>query len=180
MMNKQDKMWNDLSEEDKVHYKEQYTEHEKIPRSDVTKLLEELFGKHNLISVPTYEYIVEKLFSKGCYQFADSGNEWETIFNECSNEQYFLNFTSSKQAKKLIAINKLLNVAKYLNGYWKPDWNNDGEDKWYIEIWKGEISFTLRSISNSSLIYFHTEELARIATQILGKETILLALSTDY
>lgn len=33
--------------------------------------------------------------------------------------------TSQKQAEKLIAINKLMNVAKYLNNGWIPNWDND-------------------------------------------------------
>lgn len=44
----QDRLWNELSEEDKAHYQEQYIEHKGMSESGVPKLLEELFGTHNL------------------------------------------------------------------------------------------------------------------------------------
>ena len=33
---------------------------------------------------------------------------------------------------KLLAISELMNIAKYYNGDWKPEWNNRDEDKHYI------------------------------------------------
>lgn len=33
---------------------------------------------------------------------------------------------------KLSAISELMNIAKYYNGDWKPEWNNRDEDKHYI------------------------------------------------
>ena len=33
---------------------------------------------------------------------------------------------------KAQAIAQLINIAKYYNGDWKPDWNNNNEDKCYI------------------------------------------------
>lgn len=33
---------------------------------------------------------------------------------------------------KLLAISKLMNIAKHYNGDWKPDWNSIGESKYYI------------------------------------------------
>ena len=33
---------------------------------------------------------------------------------------------------KAQAIAQLINIAKYYNGDWKPDWNNSKEDKYYI------------------------------------------------
>lgn len=49
-MNKeqQDKIWAELSKEDKAYYKEQYAEHKTMSESGVPKLLEDLFGSHNL------------------------------------------------------------------------------------------------------------------------------------
>lgn len=32
---------------------------------------------------------------------------------------------------KILAISQLMNIAKYYNGDWKPDWNNSG-NKYYI------------------------------------------------
>ena len=33
---------------------------------------------------------------------------------------------------KILAISKLMNIAKYYNGNWKPDWNNIDKYKYYI------------------------------------------------
>lgn len=92
------------------------------------------------------------------------------------------NCTSERQAQKLLAINKLMNVAKYLNGKWKPDWDNMEEDKFYIRY--NQASRTLQvgaaNILYSDIVYFKSGKLAKQAIEILGEETIKLALCTDW
>lgn len=89
--------------------------------------------------------------------------------------------TSKKQAEKLIAINKLMNVAKYLNGDWCPNWN-EGNPKYFIGIKHTENIITIGCSNYYSygIIYFESKELAQQAIEILGEETIRLALSTDW
>lgn len=82
---------------------------------------------------------------------------------------------SDLQIKKLEAINKMLVVAKYLNGDWKPDWE-DGENKYYIYIVKNEITISSFNRCDLSICYFKTKELASQAIEILGEDTIRLAL----
>lgn len=81
----------------------------------------------NIILKPikeTYEFICKKLFSnKPIYFITHGGYISETEGNP--NHNYIFdknNCTSEKQAKKLLAINQLMNVAKYLNDGWEPDW----------------------------------------------------------
>lgn len=100
--------------------------------------------------------------------------------NRTPNWHYVTNCTSQRQAEKLIAINKLLNVAKYLNGGWKPDWENYDEFKYYIYISSGNINIDSIMSSFSDLVYFRSRELAQQAINILGEETIKLALCTDW
>lgn len=91
--------------------------------------------------------------------------------------------TSSKQTEKLIAINKILNVAKYLNGTWSPNWDNDKEYKYWIgvkECYSKELYIEHSSSFSFSFTYFKSEGLARQAIEILGEETIKTALSADY
>lgn len=94
--------------------------------------------------------------------------------------------TSYKQTQKVIAINCLLNVAKYLNGDWKPDWNDSMDTKYYLSLdkWcetsKPTIMVHHALLECGSFVYFKTEELAQRAIDILGSDTIRLALSTDY
>jgi hypothetical protein len=88
---------------------------------------------------------------------------------------------SRKQCEKLRAIHRLLNVAKYLNRDWKPDFSNLNEYKYYIKLEENnKIDFDFHSCYNRSIIYFKTEELAQQAIEILGEDTIKLALTTDY
>lgn len=103
-------------------------------------------------------------------------------FKNTPNWDFYTNCTSEKQAQKLLAINKLMNVAKYLNGNWKPNWDDEKESKYFIELITIKdtlyIDCNIRFVSN--IIYFKSNELAEQAIEILGEETIKLALSTDW
>lgn len=91
--------------------------------------------------------------------------------------------TSSKQSEKLLAINKLMNVAKYLNGEWHPNWENEKERKYYIEYYDRYNKYSvgnIRSADSFGQVFFISEEAANKALEILGEETIKLALSTDW
>lgn len=134
--------------------------------------------------VLTYEDVAEELFKdkKGYYT-----NKFGTILPDVLYDSQYLyinNCTSEKQVQKLLAINKLMNVARYLNGDWQPNWgNNDGHEyKYYLFIDypgnKIEIAYIVSCCSDG--IYFKSEELAQQAIGILGEETIKLALSTDW
>ena len=160
-MNKeqQDKLWNELSEESKEivinNYRNTY--------SSNVYAIEQLFGSHNLNPKPlTYEDINAKLYEHK------------------SNIIQFMNTTSIKHEKKINAINKLLEVAKYLNKDWKPDWKDDNQVKWFIELIGDGIDIDYAIDYNSRIVYFPTSELAEQAIQILGEEIIRLALTTDY
>lgn len=128
-----------------------------------------------------YDDVARKLFSiHYCYINADG-----SILNtQTANPDYIkdaTNCTSIKQAEKLLAINKLINVAKYLNDGWQSDWNTI-EKKWYIYF--NNTYKTIESVyetkTQNCTIYFKSEKLAQQAIEILGEETIKLALCTDY
>lgn len=92
------------------------------------------------------------------------------------------NCTSEKQLKKLLAINQLMNVVKYLNKNWQPNWNNYEESKYYIR-WNpanNELEVNKALIVYSDIVYFKSEKLAKQAIDVLGEETIKLALCTDW
>lgn len=130
--------------------------------------------------VKTYEDVAEKLFlNKGIFFIDISGciDYYKCIL--LSNYEYPNNYTSEKQAKKLLAINKLMNVAKYLNGNWKPNWNS-GASKYFLFINQGDIKISDVAYCIRSDVYFKSSELAEQAIEILGEDTIKLALSTDW
>ena len=128
----------------------------------------------------TYEDIAKELFGdEKAYYICSSG----IIGTAHCIQNAPVNCTSVKQAEKLLAINKVMNTAKYLNGNWQPDWENMNEIKYTIayDNDNDRITFNITSISyNWSIVYFKSEELAKQAVEILGEETIRLALCTDY
>lgn len=127
----------------------------------------------------TYDDIAKELFKDKKTYYTDVFCNIETVDGDDINYNNINNGTSEKQLKKLLAINELMNVAKYLNGDWQPDWNNHEEPKYYICISKYD-SMHITYCDNNSLVYFKTEELAIKAIEILGKEIIKLALCTDW
>lgn len=130
-----------------------------------------------------YEHVSKELFyNKRAYYITSDGDISE------SNSSFTLphmtdknNCTSVKQAKKLLAINMLLNVAKYLNDGWEPNWDDADEKKYIIFLGlRKKINISCTILANGYIVYFKTEELAEQAIEILGEETIKLALSTDW
>lgn len=126
----------------------------------------------------TYENIAKELF--------DNKDVWRienfdiTKYNKTGCWNYLTNCVSEKQAKKLLAINQLMNVAKYLNDGWQPDWNNKQELKYYILKDNNLITVSYAKYNCFYITYFKSIELAEQAIEILGKETIKLALCTDW
>lgn len=127
-----------------------------------------------------YEDVSEKLFlNREVVHFNDAG-EIETFTCEVGHS-YPTNCTSQKQAEKLLAINLLMNVAKYLNSDWKPNWKNE-TTKYYIvyDYIDNKLDISRACSINGSIVYFKSEELAKKTIEILGEYTIKLALCTDY
>lgn len=129
----------------------------------------------------TYEDVAKELFSKGLIAYwADIDGNVHLRRMEYSTELIEpINCVSENQAKKLLAINKLMNIAKYLNGDWKPDWNNASQAKYYLSIFNDSVEIN-GTIYNSRIVYFKSEKFVKQAIEILGEDTIRLALSTDW
>lgn len=129
----------------------------------------------------TYEDVARELFLKQCFYIRTDGQIEcvDGLPSACVMD--LTNCTSEKQAKKLLAINKLMNVAKYLNGDWQPDWDNV-EHKYCIFYSNQHKTLEIDSYCSVQygVICFKSKELAQQAIEILGEETIKLALCTDY
>jgi hypothetical protein len=125
----------------------------------------------------TYEDMCEELFAKEHYFMDDNGdihlNKW---VNKCPN-----NATTKHQLECILAKNKLANVARYLNGEWRPA----SGDTWYwlsvntnnsviVDSWPKTYSF------DTGKIYFKSSKLAKQAIEILGEEIVKLALEPLY
>lgn len=130
----------------------------------------------------TYNDIAKELFENDKTYYIDSFANVKRANGAYGNYWQANNCTSEKQVRKFLAINKLMNVAKYLNGNWKPNWSNNNEYKYYIWYLPTNNSLAIcNAISNcTSVVFFKSKELAKQAIEILGAETIQLALCTDW
>lgn len=76
-----------------------------------------------------YDILRELYMGKTAYWIYDkcieSGKQSSYNFDDA------VNCTSVAQAKRIVAFNKLQNIAKYLNEGWKPDFT-DGTQNWFI------------------------------------------------
>lgn len=128
----------------------------------------------------TYDYIAKKLFEHNETYYIGNFANVDCIKEALCNYREANNCTSIKQARKLLAINKLMNVAKYLNNGWQPNWEDNHEKKYTIYIDNKKLRITWNIFDNIDIVYFKTRELAQQAIKILGEETIKLALCTDW
>lgn len=59
---------------------------------------------------------------------------------------------------KLFAISQLMNIARFYNKDWKPDWNNREENKYYIKLYKNDYDIGYRFEINHGIIFFKNKE----------------------
>ena len=84
-------------------------------------------------------------------------------------------FTSNIEHRlKCITFRKLLEVANYLNGNWKPDWDDRNQYKYFITYNGREEKFYIRCRwdVNECIVCFSSKENAEKAIEIIGKEEL--------
>lgn len=133
--------------------------------------------------IPTYSDICKKIFRtefyyievNGTIKKPDSAEHIIKTYSKILEESN--NAPTIKQLEKLLALNKLMNVAYYLNDGWEPDWNDGTQFKYFI-YWDTDktIRIHYNTYFNCGVVYFKSKELAKQAIEILGEETIKLAL----
>ena len=69
--------------------------------------------------------------SKGIVKFKKKDITYDDILKECSTNFSELR-VSNHCIGKILAISQLINIAKYYNGDWKPNWRSLTESKYYI------------------------------------------------
>lgn len=127
----------------------------------------------------TYEDVANALFlGKTGYYISNDGKvrhaSWSIHNGACVEAN---NALSKLQCEKLLALNKLINVAKYLNGDWEPDFKQCNEAKFYFTVEVNNLIIVPYGITNFGTPCFKSRKLAEQAIEILGEETIKLALS---
>ena len=124
-----------------------------------------------------YHNIAEKLFLNKITYFINVNGEVGS-YMLMGNPSRANNATSRQQLEQLLALNKLMNVAKYLNGDWEPDWNDRHQHKWFI-FYDHQLSglyLAIHYTQRFASVYFKSEELALQAIEILGEEEVKKAL----
>lgn len=125
----------------------------------------------------TYDDICKKLFVNNKIYWAYKDGI-DSDMASPSNYKDVDNCTSEAQVKRLIAFNKLQNIAKYLNGDWKPNFR-DNSKKWSIRkyiCYGTQCSIEL----NEGNVYFKSADLADEAIRLMGKESLDDLFSTDW
>lgn len=90
------------------------------------------------------------------------------------------NCTSEVQCRCILAFNKLLNIAKYLNKGWKPNFK-DGTQNWFISKKRNEEYRAMFTYSdNTGIVFFKSECLANEAIRLMGEESLNDLFSTDW
>lgn len=141
------------------------TEHENVPNKEEEKPI-------------TYDDICKKLFCNNKIYWAYKDGV-DSDMASPSNYKDVDNCTSEAQVKRLIAFNKLQNIAKYLNGDWKPDFNRNDE-KWNITKEGGTFIEKYTRALNKASVYFKSEELANEAIRLMGEDSLNDLFSTDW
>lgn len=89
------------------------------------------------------------------------------------------NCTTEAQAKRLLAFNKMMNIAKYLNGDWKPDFDGEHEN-WHIGKEGDTFLAMYTKYVNKASVYFKSKDIALEAIRLMGEDSLNDLFSTDW
>ena len=126
----------------------------------------------------TYDDICKELYIGNTAYWVGNTNISSATTGESSYND-INNCASKAQCKRMVAFNKLQNIAKYLNKGWEPDFSIC-DKKWGII--KDKKSFTPKyfMMVNDANIYFRSKDLANEAIRIMGEESLNDLFSTDW
>lgn len=130
----------------------------------------------------TYDDICKDLFYNKDAYYLDESNKVSSRVMTSSNYNDFDNCTSIAQAKRMIAFNKLQNIAKYINSKldWEPNFDDETESK-YVIVKKGS-GYTVKYVTstNTAQIYFLSSDHANEAIRLMGEDSLNDLFSTDW
>lgn len=126
----------------------------------------------------TYDDVLKELYlGKTAYWVYDksieSGKQSSYNFEDA------VNCTSVAQAKRMVAFNKLQNIAKYLNGDWKPYFDGDHKN-WNIGKEYDTFLAMYTKYVNKASVYFKSKDLALEAIRLMGEDSLNDLFSTDW
>ena len=115
--------------------------------------------------------------TKGIIKFKTKTLDYKTIYCKIYTKSLIID-SHKEDENRLRAISKLMNIARYYNKDWKPDWNDFREGKWYIYYDHTSRKYTVSSHTNYNEgdIYFKNLEDAKAVRDNLNFRYILDAI----
>ena len=126
----------------------------------------------------TYDDILKELYYKKTAYWVGSINIKHTTTGDGTYND-INNCASEAQCKRMVAFNKLQNIAKYLNKGWKPDFS-DLNNYTICKNCAGGYCLLSNTKYQAGAIYFRTEDLANEAIRLMGEESLNDLFSTDW
>lgn len=127
----------------------------------------------------TYDDVIKELFLDKIASLVGISKIYTATVGR-ANYNDLNNCTSYAQAKRIVAFNKLQNIAKYLNEGWKPDFT-DGTQNWFIaEEHFGEYKAKFTYSGNYGVVFFKSKCLANEAIRLMGEDSLNDLFSTDW
>ena len=132
-------------------------------RSDKTdvvfKLINNMEIKNNQLTIDIPEGMEIDLensdLTKGIVKFKKKDITYEDILQVTDSVKLRV---STYCIDKILAISQLMNIAKYYNGDWKPDWNNSDKSKYYIRYNTGTYAVDCNYTYNYGNIFFKNKK----------------------
>lgn len=114
-------------------------------------------------------------FAEGIIKFKPKYITYDDIVNSLSSIACINVCIHSSNIKKLIAMAQLMNIAKYHNGDWEPNWNSREEAKYYIYYNHKEGRYKVNSTAriNWGDVYFRFRDNAELVIDNPNFKSIL-------
>lgn len=124
------------------------------------------------IQVPEGMEIDKENSTFECIKFKPKEITYQEIAKKFSKNSSVL--TNADHFLKLVTFRKLLEVADYLNGDWKSNWNNYNQCKYYISYSSKIRTFCIQNCwyVNPGIVCFSSKENALKAIDIIGEEEL--------
>ena len=125
------------------------------------------------IQIPEGMEIDKKNSTFECIKFKPKELTYDNIIEKYCHSVVIR--VDSEHTQKMFTFRKLLEVADYLNGDWKPNWNDKVQIKYFITYNYDDKIFEIngRYYINSGIVYFSSKENALKAIEIIGEEELI-------
>lgn len=103
-------------------------------------------------------------FDTGVIKFKKKEIRYEDIEGSLDIKTFLIPI-SVNNSSKIKAIDKLIDIAEYYNGNWKPDWSNNKEGKFYISYnFIHNVYFVIEDNSNNvgAIVFKHKEDTQKV------------------